>query len=329
MKLKFVIPILLFVATLFISSCGGNNSSSTDDFDYAGQALIDDEKINTFLETHFYTPPTGTEDFGVIDTILNGETPIKDIAQIQDVNYNNVDYKIYYVVAQPEGSGESPIILDRIFTKYRGITLDDEQEQFDEKIIYTWFDLSGGVAPGWSYGMQNFKGGTTVISPPDTPIEFDQPGRGVLFIPSGLMYSNIGAGPIDANTNLYFHIKLGFIERGDQDLDGIYSLYEDINGDNNFENDDTDGDQKPNYTDSDDDNDGLLTIYENADPNGDGNPADAVDTDGDNTPDYLDNDDDGDGILTALEEPDPNSDGNPEDAVDSDGDAIPDYLDAN
>ncbi|EDP71215.1 hypothetical protein FBALC1_01987 [Flavobacteriales bacterium ALC-1] len=31
----------------------------------------------------------------------------------------------------------------------------------------------------------------------------------------------------------------------------------------------------------------ILTINENADPNADGNPVDAIDTDADGTPDYL------------------------------------------
>lgn len=51
---------------------------------------------------------------------------------------------------------------------------------------------------------------------------------------------------------------------------------------------DTDGDGHYNHDDDDDDGDGKPTAGENADPNGDGNPADALDSDGDNTPDYLD-----------------------------------------
>ncbi|SCY45484.1 hypothetical protein SAMN05192588_2990 [Nonlabens sp. Hel1_33_55] len=35
----------------------------------------------------------------------------------------------------------------------------------------------------------------------------------------------------------------------------------------------------PDYLDEDDDDDGFLTINEGADPNGDGNPNDAIDTD--------------------------------------------------
>lgn len=50
------------------------------------------------------------------------------------------------------------------------------------------------------------------------------------------------------------------------------------------------------------------------------------DTDDDGTPDYLDSDDDGDGILTRDENPDPDGNGIPADAKDSDGNGIPDYL---
>ncbi|MEZ5480447.1 MAG: OmpA family protein, partial [Thiolinea sp.] len=53
------------------------------------------------------------------------------------------------------------------------------------------------------------------------------------------------------------------------------------------------------------------------------------DTDGDGTIDALDPDDDNDGIMTALENADPNGDGNPADALDSNDDSNPDYLDIN
>lgn len=53
---------------------------------------------------------------------------------------------------------------------------------------------------------------------------------------------------------------------------------------------DTDADGKPNLNDTDDDGDGRLTVNEHADPNGDGNPDDALDSDGDGKPDFLDAD---------------------------------------
>jgi len=94
----------------------------------------------------------------------------------------------------------------------------------------------------------------------------------------------------------------------DDDNDGVPSLLEDINSNGDLEDDDTDGDGIPNYKDADDDGDNVPTIKENPDPNGDGILDDAKDTDGDGIPDYLDDDDDGDGVITRYE--DENSNGN-------------------
>ena len=125
-------------------------------------------------------------------------------------------------------------------------------------------------------------------------------------------------------------------ERADQDLDGDPSDALDF-----------DGDGTPDYLDTDDDNDGLLTIneglkdtdrdgtpdYHDTDDDGDGvatlfeldasgNP---LDTDGDGIIDPLDSDDDGDGLLTTLE--DINGNGDPRDD-DTDNDGIPNYLES-
>ena len=107
----------------------------------------------------------------------------------------------------------------------------------------------------------------------------------------------------------------------DEDLDGIITADEDLDGDLDPTNDDTDGDGIPNYLDTDDDGDAVETITE--DVNLDGDPTND-DTDGDLTSNYLDTDDDGDDLDTILE--DPNEDGDPTND-DSDGDGIPDYLD--
>lgn len=109
----------------------------------------------------------------------------------------------------------------------------------------------------------------------------------------------------------------------DDDGDGIPTVFEDFNGNGDLEDDDIDADGIPNYLDNDDDGDGVLTQFEAVDA--DGNPAD---TDGDGDVDFLDNDDDGDGIETINENADPNGDGNPADAQDTDMDGVPDYLQA-
>uniref|UniRef100_UPI00404872A6 hypothetical protein n=1 Tax=Mariniflexile sp. TaxID=1979402 RepID=UPI00404872A6 len=109
----------------------------------------------------------------------------------------------------------------------------------------------------------------------------------------------------------------------EDDNDGIPKALEDLNGNGNFEDDDTDGDGIPNYLDEDDDGDNVLTKNEKPDPNNDGNLSDAQDTDGDGIPDYLDPDDDGDNVLTRDEEND-TQDQNP--ANDTSLNGIADYL---
>jgi hypothetical protein len=90
----------------------------------------------------------------------------------------------------------------------------------------------------------------------------------------------------------------------EDDNDGIPAEFEDLNGDGDLTNDDTDGDGLPNYLDPDDDNDNVPTASEMV--NFDislANPFEnTLDTDNDGTPNYLDNDDDDDGILTINEE---------------------------
>ncbi|MGX1025130.1 hypothetical protein [Psychroflexus sp. MBR-150] len=124
------------------------------------------------------------------------------------------------------------------------------------------------------------------------------------------------------------------------DNDGIPAELEDINGDGNLFNDDSDGDGIPNFIDTDDDNDNVLTASEElealddngnviTDENGD---VVYVDTDNDGVPNYLDNDDDGDGVLTknedlnACEDPE-NPALNPDNDLNADG--LANYLNPN
>jgi uncharacterized repeat protein (TIGR01451 family)/gliding motility-associated-like protein len=76
----------------------------------------------------------------------------------------------------------------------------------------------------------------------------------------------------------------------DDDGDGINTLEEDLSGNNDPFDDDSDNDTQPNYLDIDDDNDGILTANEGTD-----------DADNDTRPNYLDIDADGDGIPDNVE----------------------------
>ena len=110
----------------------------------------------------------------------------------------------------------------------------------------------------------------------------------------------------------------------EDDQDGILAALEDINGNGDLTDDDTDGDGLPNYIDADDDGDNILTKDEDPDDNGDGILDDALDTDSDGIPNYLDTDDDGDGINTRDEETD-SQDQNPGNDV-TNSDIGADYL---
>lgn len=88
----------------------------------------------------------------------------------------------------------------------------------------------------------------------------------------------------------------------EDDNDGIPAEFEDINGNGNLDDDDTDLDTIPNYLDDDDDGDNVPTVSENPNYTEENELNTAQDTDSDGIPDYLDPDDDGDGVNTRDEE---------------------------
>ena len=280
MKIKNLIVLLVFGLVIF--SCNKDNDSN--DYDAASQAIEDDNKLIDYLKSHYLN------DDDALDTITNGESSLMDDARlkIQNLTYNDVAYKLYYLVKN-EGSTISPSAVDSIYATYTGMLLDSTV--FDSKTTFSWnigtsAAVLSGLIPGWQYGFTNFKGGTLVQNA-DESFDFEDYGKGILFIPSGLAYGNSASGIIEKNSPLIFEIELKNVNLIDHDLDGIDSKFEDLNGDNNFTNDDTDEDGIYNYIDDDDDGDGVLTIDEDA--NGDGDPTND-DTDGDGTPDYLDKD---------------------------------------
>ncbi len=112
----------------------------------------------------------------------------------------------------------------------------------------------------------------------------------------------------------------------DDDNDGIPTVEEDPDGDGDPTNDDGDLDGLADYQDPDHDNDQVLNIIEDAEPagNGNGDPRDD-DFDGDGIFNLDDPDDENDGIPTLLEDVNKNFDSSDDD-TDCDGEK--DWLDA-
>jgi uncharacterized protein YcfL len=277
MKLKYLI---LLILGMTLVACSKDDDPKEEPHDPLAQALLDDGILIEFLQSHYLTPEKE------IDTITNGETPLYDIVSVDNIKYNDIDYKMYYYVDQ-EGIGARPTRNDSVQILYRGYMLDSTK--FDQNTSYTsnksWFHLPQTIE-GFRYGATYFKEGEKVIYP-DESFGYENAGSGVFFMPSGLAYGNSGSVSIPSNTVIYYFFELGRVVVADADGDLVSNNDEDLDGDGNVTNDDTDGDLVANYMDVDDDNDGTLTKEEDA--NGDGDPTND-DTDGDGIPDYLDAD---------------------------------------
>ena len=276
MKLKLLAVIMLLGVIIF--SCSDDDDEPKHD--PVAQALIDDAILIDFLQTHYLT------DEYEIDTILNNETPLYTQVETEDIVFRDVSYKQYFYT-DFKGVGASPTMNDSIQMKYRGFTLDSVK--FDENTSFTslksWFHLPN-LIPGWRYGLPHYQAGEKIILP-DESFDYLETGKGILFIPSGIGFGLNGANGIPSNACIYFFIELGAVIIADADNDGVVNNDEDIDGDGDVLNDDTDEDLTPDYIDVDDDGDGIFTKDEDA--NGDGDPRND-DKDGDGIPDYLDED---------------------------------------
>lgn len=279
MKMKFKYLFLLILG-IGIFSCSDDDDSKEDDHDPVAQALIDDAVLIEFLQTHYLTPEKE------IDTIINGETPLYEIVSVDEIEYNEIDYKMYYYVDQV-GTGQQATRNDSVQILYKGFLLDSTK--FDQNTSYTstksWFHLPQTI-PGFRYGVSYYKEGEKIIYP-DESFGYENTGNGLFFMPSGLAYANFGTVLIPKNSPIYYFLDLGKVIEADADGDLVTNNDEDLNGNGDVYDDDTDGDGIADFNDVDDDGDGIITKLEDA--NEDGDPRND-DTDGDGIPDYLDSD---------------------------------------
>ncbi len=284
--------VLLIVGLLILVigySCRPDNGPGVvdDNFDHALQAGIDADSLVLFLETHYYDDAIDS-----VKPLVSGATALINDSRLmeQDVTEDDVDYKLYFFVKRvgtPDPVKDFPTVMDSVLVKYRGdyMARVDSLVFFDQRTVNPiWLTLNS-VIRGWTYGFTNFKGGRNVTT--NGPIEYADGGKGVLFIPSGLAYRNLGTLGVPSSVNLIFHFELyDIVEGTDHDGDGVASIMEDPDGDGDPRNDDTDGDRVPNFLDFDDDADGILSRDEDA--NGDGDPSnDFSDPTNPTLPDYL------------------------------------------
>ena len=118
-----------------------------------------------------------------------------------------------------------------------------------------------GAIKAWQLVMPTFNSSTGFGIDANGNVGFNDFGLGIMFVPSGLGYFS-GTATGQSYDNLIFKFELLQYETVDHDNDGIPSYAEDLDGDLDVEDDDTDGDTFPNFIENDDDGDDVYTIDE-------------------------------------------------------------------
>ena len=294
---------MICLTAFLVFSCDNEDDTpeTTPPRDRGEQAIEDDQELIEFLSTHFYNYEefeNPSEDFDYVvsfDTIAGenqDKTPIIESEKLvtKSVNFQGVDQQLY-VLVEREGAGEQPTFADSTLVSYQGELLNGNV--FDSRLKSpTWFNLSSyvqsgpqgasivpGPVEGFTEGLIEFRAASGFEVQSDNTIKWNNDfGVGAIFMPSGLAYFSAPQRGIPSYSPIVFAVNMYRVNEADHDRDGVASIDEDLDGDGDLFNDDTDQDGLPNFSDADDDGDGKPTKEELGDKNEDG------------IPDYLDPD---------------------------------------
>ena len=302
-------------AGIFLIGCNGDDDVIEEETprDPVEQAAEDEATLQAYLQTHFYNyeefenPPAGFDYVIRFDTIAgenSNKTPIidSDLLDFKNVTHEDIDYKMYILKVR-EGVGRQLTFADSAYAAYQGVLTN--RIIFDSNTaVPTWFDLPGFITrdgqgrflqsggnyvPGFSPGLTEFREGSGFTVNQDNTVTWKEDyGIGAMFMPSGLGYYASAVGAIPSYSPIIFSFKLFRAVEADHDNDGIPSWMEDLDGDGDLYNDDTDKNGFPNHSDPDDDGDGTPTRREIIIKE-DGT-IEFPDTNNNGTPNYLDPD---------------------------------------
>jgi hypothetical protein len=260
-KIKNIFLILLF-GVIALLSCEDNNRGFVNpyaDLNYEELAVSDHDSIVKFLKNNYYDVSLDS-----IKTLVDGKIAMFEETDKLDsitVTQNDIDQILYvYIVekGQTTPKKKNPTVMDSVYVKYSGRafqTSNLEPEDFEKNENGVWFTLNN-VIKGWSHGFTLLKGGELKKEangdPFNGPITFLNTGKGILFLPSGLAYPSSNTNNFNnrlINTNLMFTVELlDLVEDTDHDNDGVPSIEEDANGDGDPTNDFSDN-SNPNLPD--------------------------------------------------------------------------------
>ena len=273
MKFRYYLLALLSLSLMF-NACSKSDGDPTIEpvnvVDRGEQQIIDNDSLIGYLETHYYNsgdfignPSPSINDL-VITELADGETVpaehtlLIDVVETKTTFYLDTDYE-YYVLKLNQGAGDKPNFTDTVRLNYSGNLLDESV--FDSSINPIDFDLTA-LIKGWALVIPEFSTSESFVENGDGTVSYNNSGAGVMFLPSGLGYfSGISPG-IPIYSPLIFRFELFQTRVNDHDADGVPSYLEDIDGDKDVVNDDTNNNFLSNYVDPDDDGDGVFTINE-------------------------------------------------------------------
>lgn len=292
MKKAFVITTItcIYICFSFLHSCEKENNASPvslrDRQEVYEENILE---IEEYLQTNYLTidannnvtieliPEGGTQtsiwDAYKIDNFNDTgveSVPYKEVKNdsrktlyTDGVGDDIVNYKLYFIKIN-EGNGVTPTNLDSTYVAYKGWNLDNEV--FDQNNVGRWFtypEPNMSSISGFRQILSEIKTEGSSFLESNGTVTHEDYGHLVVFIPSGLAYFNSSInGTTSAYSPIAFEIKLFNRKERDHDGDRVLSNFEDLNYDNNFFNDDTDGDKTPDFLDVDDDGDSYLTKYE-------------------------------------------------------------------
>lgn len=278
---------LLFIGLFaVVASCNNDDDDMFEAIPDRDRGVVYEEdiaEIEEYLQTHFFnydefdfTDPTNPSNDGfriVFDTIAGSnsdKTSLMDqfddnnegFLKLKIVEDRDIEYKLYYLEVR-KGGGNTINFCDTASLTYDGSSMDGNT--FDSAVNPTNFSLitipnvENGIITGLQQALLEFQTSTGFNSNSDGTINYENNGIGAVFIPSGLAYFSQPIGAVPAYSPLIF--KFDLLERTlrDHDIDRVWSYLEDLNGNGNAYDDDTDGDFTPNFIDNDDDGDGYLT----------------------------------------------------------------------
>lgn len=281
---RFFTSAIICAGSLLLWNCNPDDDKTPKIVDRDRQEVFNEniKEIETFLKTNSVEVLEDGVNFETVASEANNSIwkqtnyplqsiPVKNLPYFTGTNglqkqNDAVEYKIYYLILN-EGGGETPMIHDNTFTSYVGYNLDKsifDKYQFGFWSAYPAYANYTETIAGYRQILEKIKTATSIIDNGDGTYTYENPGRVLVFIPSGLAYfSSPPAGSTFGQYDpLIFDISLITKKDADHDNDGILDKYEDVNGNGDLWDDDTDGDGKPNFLDLDDDGDGYTTREE-------------------------------------------------------------------